>query len=60
MIVAVSAPTKLALETADAAGITLVAIARQDGFEVFTHPERIPEATAPEGKFGKSAKHAAA
>jgi len=60
MIVAVSAPTKLALETADAAGITLVAIARQDGFEVFTHPERIPEATAPEDKFGKSAKHAAA
>lgn len=60
MIVAVSAPTKLALETADAAGITLVAIARQDGFEVFTHPERIPEATAPAGKLGKPAKHAAA
>lgn len=60
VIVAVSAPTKLALETADAAGITLVAIARQDGFEVFTHPERIPEATAPGGKRGKPAKHAAA
>jgi FdhD protein len=58
MIVAVSAPTKLALETADAAGITLVAIARQDGFEVFTHPERIPEATAPEGK--RDTSHAAA
>jgi FdhD protein len=26
---------------ADTAGITLVAIARSDGFEVFTHPERI-------------------
>jgi FdhD protein len=26
---------------ADAAGITLVAIARVDGFEVFTHPYRI-------------------
>jgi FdhD protein len=26
---------------ADAAGITLAAIARADGFEVFTHPERI-------------------
>ncbi len=55
VIVAVSAPTKLALETADAAGITLVAIARQDGFEVFTHPDRIPEATTPEGKRGKPA-----
>jgi FdhD protein len=26
---------------ADAAGITLAAIARADGFEVFTHPGRI-------------------
>jgi FdhD protein len=26
---------------ADTAGITLVGIARDDGFEVFTHPERI-------------------
>jgi FdhD protein len=60
MIVAVSAPTKLALETADAARITLVAIARQDGFEIFTHPERIPEATAPKSANGKSTKHAAA
>ncbi len=57
VIVAVSAPTKLALETADAGGITLVAIARQDGFEVFTHPERIPET---QGKSGKPAKNAAA
>jgi FdhD protein len=41
LIVAVSAPTALAVRMADAAGITLVAIARADGFEVFTHPERI-------------------
>jgi FdhD protein len=41
MIVAVSAPTDLAIRTAEAAGITLVAVARQDGFEVFTHPERL-------------------
>jgi FdhD protein len=41
LMVAVSAPTALAVRTADAAGITLVAIARSDGFEVFTHPERI-------------------
>jgi len=46
VIVAVSAPTKLALETADAAGITLVAIARHDGFEIFTHPERMENAAA--------------
>jgi FdhD protein len=41
VVVAVSAPTALAVRTADAAGITLVAIARNDGFEVFTHPQRI-------------------
>ncbi len=41
VLVAVSAPTALAIRTADEAGITLVAIARSDGFEVFTHPERI-------------------
>jgi FdhD protein len=41
LIVAVSAPTALAVRMADAAGITLIAIARADGFEVFTHPERI-------------------
>jgi FdhD protein len=41
LMVAVSAPTTLAVRTADAAGITLVAIARDDGFEVFTHPHRV-------------------
>lgn len=41
VLVAVSAPTSLAVRTADAAGITLVGIARDDSFEVFTHPERI-------------------
>ena len=41
VIVAVSAPTALAVRMADAAGMTLVAIARKDGFEVFTHPHRI-------------------
>ena len=40
-IMAVSAPTALAVRTAEAAGITLVAVARGDGFEVFTHPRRI-------------------
>jgi len=41
ILVAVSAPTSLAVRTADAAGITLVGIARDDSFEIFTHPERI-------------------
>jgi FdhD protein len=41
LLVAVSAPTALAIRTAEAAGITLAAIARDDGFEVFTHAERI-------------------
>jgi FdhD protein len=41
LMVAVSAPTALAVRMADAAGITLAAIARTDGFEVFTHAERI-------------------
>jgi FdhD protein len=41
LIVSVSAPTALAVRMADAAGITLAAIARADGFEVFTHPCRI-------------------
>jgi FdhD protein len=42
-LVAVSAPTALAVRTAEASGITLVAVARDDGFEIFTHPQRIRE-----------------
>ena len=41
ILVAVSAPTALAVRTAQAAGMTLVAVAREDAFEVFTHPERV-------------------
>ncbi|HEY3795696.1 MAG TPA: formate dehydrogenase accessory sulfurtransferase FdhD [Bradyrhizobium sp.] len=49
LMVAVSAPTALAVRMADAAGITLAAVARTDGFEVFTHPGRIvPEIPAQE------------
>ncbi|WP_456617624.1 MULTISPECIES: formate dehydrogenase accessory sulfurtransferase FdhD [unclassified Bradyrhizobium] len=48
VIVAVSAPTALAIRTADEAGITLLAIARDDGYGVFTHPRRVllPEEAA--------------
>jgi FdhD protein len=41
ILVAVSAPTALAVRAASTTGITLVGIARDDGFEVFTHAERI-------------------
>jgi FdhD protein len=41
IMVAVSAPTALAVRTAHTAGITLAAIARHDGFEVFTHAHRV-------------------
>jgi FdhD protein len=52
VMVAVSAPTALAVRMADAAGITLAAIARADGFEVFTHPHRIsPGAVAVKTRF---------
>jgi FdhD protein len=40
-IIAVSAPTTLAIDTTDQAGITLIAVAREDGYEVFTHPDRL-------------------
>jgi FdhD protein len=43
MVAAISAPTALAVRMAEAAGLTLVAVARQDGFEMFTHPHRILE-----------------
>lgn len=41
ILVAVSAPTALALRAAQYAGITLIAVARHDGFETFTHPHRV-------------------
>ena len=41
VVVGISAPTALAVRTAEAVGIILAGIARDDGFEVFTHAERI-------------------
>lgn len=41
IIAAVSAPTSLAIEAAEEAGITMAAIARTDGFDVFSNPQRI-------------------
>lgn len=47
LIVSVSAPTALAVRMATAAGITLVAIARTDGFEVFANNHRLNLAREP-------------
>jgi FdhD protein len=44
MVVAVSAPTALAVRAAEASGLTLVGVARGDGFEVFTGLWRVGEA----------------
>jgi formate dehydrogenase accessory protein FdhD len=41
ILVAVSAPTALAVRAAEACGMTLVGIARKRDFEVFTHMDRI-------------------
>ncbi|MGA7069905.1 formate dehydrogenase accessory sulfurtransferase FdhD [Bradyrhizobium sp.] len=49
VMVAVSAPTALAVRMAETAGITLVAVARADGFEVFTHQDRITPGTRVQG-----------
>lgn len=48
-LVSVSAPTALAVRMADAANVTLIAVARADGFELFTHPRRIMMADLPQG-----------
>jgi FdhD protein len=41
VLIAISAPTALAIRTADEAGMTLVALVRGEDFEIFTHPHRI-------------------
>jgi FdhD protein len=40
-IVAISAPTVLAVQVAEQAGVTLVGVARDDGFTIFSHAERV-------------------
>jgi FdhD protein len=41
VLVAISVPTAYAVKEAESANLTLVAVARDDSFEVFTHRERI-------------------
>lgn len=41
VLIAVSSPTALAIRTAEAAGVTLIALARGEDFEIFTCPSRV-------------------
>ena len=41
ILAAISVPSARAIREAEAAGITLIAVARDDGFEVFSHPGRV-------------------
>ncbi|MEX0957135.1 MAG: formate dehydrogenase accessory sulfurtransferase FdhD [Rhizobiaceae bacterium] len=46
-IIAVSAPTALAIRAAEQAGMTLIALVRGDEFDIFTRPDRVfPGASA--------------
>lgn len=46
VLIAISAPTALAIRTAAQAGITLIGIARDEDFEIFTRPDRVVEGVA--------------
>lgn len=45
-IIAVSAPTALAIRTADESGMTLVALVRGEDFDIFTGPDRVTSGAA--------------
>jgi FdhD protein len=46
LVVAVSAPTALAVRMAEVAGITLVAVARHDGFEIYANAHRLVQSAS--------------
>ncbi len=50
VLIAVSSPTDLAVRTAAAAGMTLVAMARGQDFEIFTRADRIAPESSTAGK----------
>ncbi|WP_246026567.1 formate dehydrogenase accessory sulfurtransferase FdhD [Paracoccus luteus] len=43
VLVGAGVPTRLAVAWAEAAGLTLIGRARGDGFDIFTHPDRIQD-----------------
>ena len=43
VLIAASAPTVAAVRMADAAGLTMIANARTDGFDCYTHPHRLTD-----------------
>lgn len=49
VLLAISAPTALAIDTAELAGITLVALVRGEDFEIYSHPTRIDTGVAAHG-----------
>ncbi|MDR6755496.1 FdhD protein [Mycoplana sp. BE70] len=49
-IIAISAPTALAIRTAEEAGVTLIALVRGDEFEIFTGAERVVSSSGDAGR----------
>jgi FdhD protein len=56
LLVAASAPTQLAVDTAQQAGMGLVGLVREEGFVVYAHPGRILLPAPMQGQSGKPMK----
>jgi FdhD protein len=52
IVIAIGAPTSLAIQLAEEAGITLIGFARATTFNVYTHPARIEASQSPDRKGG--------
>ena len=46
VLAAISAPTALAIALAQEADVALIGFARADGYSVYTHAQRVHDATA--------------
>lgn len=51
IIVAISAPTALAIRAAEVSGLTLIGIARESDFEIFSHPAGVLFSAADQDDF---------
>lgn len=49
VLIAVSAPSSMAVELAEKRGMTLIGFARGEEFNIYTHPERIEGTMLPPG-----------